>query len=173
MDPPRQVSRRTTGSGPIFRSFKRIVLPSTKMMPQPPPMLPMTNVMASNSTSSGVTAYDYDRSVKRSMEIREEAPVKVQKVPIPCVILGNKDFEAASTSHNASRNSIGKGKIGLRTVTAFPQRKHPVNTNVEIEVEEKTVFPAKKVASTRPHRTRAKRQTSVSEKVLSRLSLPC
>ena len=165
MDPPRQVSRRTTGSGPIFRSFKRIVLPSTKMVPHPSAILPTSNVMTSNSTSSGVTSYDSDRSAKRVMAIREEAPAKVEKLPEPCIITENKDFEAASTSHNASRSSTVKGKIGFRPVTAFPQRKHPVNVNVDIELEVEVPLPAKKVASTRPHRTRAKRQTSVSEKV--------
>ena len=173
MDPPRQVSRRTTGSGPIFRSFKRIVLPSTKMVPHPSAMLPTSNVMTSNSISSGVTSYESDRFAKRFTAIREEAPAKIEKISEPFVITANKDFEAASTSHNACRSSTMKGKIGFRPVTAFPQRKHPVNVNVDIELEEEIPVPAKKVASTRPHRTRAKRQTSVSEKVQSQLSLQC
>ena len=129
-------------------------------------MLPVTNVITSTLTSSGMASCDSDSSANRLTENPEEITAKLVTLVEPSAIVGNQDFEAVASSSNTYRSSIAKGKTGFKPVMAFPQRKHPIN--VDLKVEE-IILPAKKVTSTRTHRVRNKRQTSVSEKVKSPL----
>jgi hypothetical protein len=168
MDPPRQVARHQNGSGPVFRTFKRLTPSSQKVTTQrfPPPSVSeiITAQISRCSNAPNSTVRDCQRDAPSSSVIRNH------------LLVGKTD----SVDRNKITESI-ESKPGL----GVPQRKHPISFEVKkVPQNDGTIIsnPAynefkdekqldegvnriKKVTLNRSKRVKMKQRSSHSEKV--------
>lgn len=160
MDPPRQVSRRGFGTGPVFRSFKRAIAPCSKASSS---VSSAPKVIASPTTLSVTTSNPNDPVMKRS-KINLELPIK-SVINAGTKISSITDHHYSETEGTLSsqglRSSLPKGKTAAKHVANLPQRKHPI----QVEVKEEVAAPAKRSGLNRNQRVKVKSKLEDSEKV--------
>ena len=168
MDPPRQVARHQNGSGPVFRTFKRLTPSSQKVTTQrfPPPFESeiITSQISQCSNAPNSTVRVCQRDAPSSSVIRNHPPVDKKN----------------SVDRNEITESI-ESKPGL----GVPQRKHPISFELKKVSQNDGIIithPAynefkdekqlddggnriKKVTLNRSKRVRMKQRPSHSEKV--------
>lgn len=163
MDPPRQVSRRGFGSGPVFRSFKRVIAPCAKAS---------SSVVVSSAPKSIASPATLSVTTSNLLDPVMRRPKIISEVPIKCIskpgtkISGTTDHHYSETegmlSAKGLRCSQLKSKVAVKHIANLPQRKHPI----QIEVKEEVAVPAKRSGLTRNQRaTRVKTKPEDSEKV--------
>ena len=182
MDPPRQVSRRGPGTGPVFKNFKKSNLFSSATKPLLPPAAITSKVVS--SVNATITIHDDAPALKKtrmSFPIGSTRRKHVRTIDIDANTNRNSSttetlIPTARNKDNKSLNSNRDYKISNSRQSSSPQRKEKEKEFVfPIEIKEDVsavVVPipdkVKRNSSSSNQRNRVKRQSVeslASEKV--------
>ena len=154
MDPPRQISRRGPGSGPVFRNFKKGSSQSIKIPPQP------STASLSKSDSSVVLVHLNADPVQVVKRIRVKLRSGTERRKHISTIDNDTKMEI-STSENTSSPHARASKVA-KDSSISPSKKEAGLVSLKVE---KNVSENLRRSSSR-QRSRIKKQSSVeSEKV--------
>lgn len=167
MDPPRQVARHHNGSGPVFRSFKKLTSSRIAISQRPPRPLDSEIITAQSARCSNAripTLRECQRGTSSSSIVSYYPNVEKTDLGDCNVVIGNSE-----------------SKLGLGT----PQRKHPISFEVKKDLHAKGIMitnpvcddsrdekrcdgsgnPVKKITLNTSQRVKLKQRQSHSDKV--------
>lgn len=127
MDPPRQVARHHNGSGPVFRSFKKLTSSQKTISQRPPRPLDSEIITAQSARCSNAripTLRECQRGTLSSSMISYYPHVEKTDLGDCNVVIDNSE-----------------SKLGLGT----PQRKHPISFEVTKDLHAKGIIIANPV----------------------------